>query len=286
MSLEGSYIPDYRATQLSKELKHYEVYKLDLDPLLTISRDQSEQIFLQFELGKNHSWPMELSKLDFKTEDFKLRVATPNGQKILPPGNTSFYNGFPANSGEEASQITFDDEVMIGSIKINGKQYFIEPVSRFNPKEAGNYFVVYEGKDVIAPHGKSCGSAVQDKAAARSIFKNDVGDIPINSTDCRQVEIALAADYSMYEKYNDIYELATHMLTILCLSQANFDDEFDRPLQFKVSEVFYCQLSGIAILGLHRQMPLSYSIVSRIGAIWMDLKMRITIWLLSGPTVS
>ena len=239
-TLEGVYVSNYRSKALAKEFNHYQVYKLNAQTINSISRSTKDDLFVQLILGDEYSWPTYLYKNDLRQEGYKIQVATENGVQTFNKGTAQTYLGNLSGDLKNFTSFTFDENYMVGMIKSGKERFFIEPVSRFDPKESEQYYVVYRTSEIIVPKDKKSGPSPslfeESKEFQRQRLPKENQMPPPN---CRQAEIALAADYSMLSQYNDdIYELETHLLTILNLVQTNYDDEFDSYIQFKVPTMF------------------------------------------------
>lgn len=234
--LTGTEIPSYKSEVLDEELKAYQVFKIDLSALQAISRSSRTAPFLHLQLGTRYNWPVQLSPNEIRTDSYQLTGITKSGMKSYPRSQVKTFEGNLALPDGGSTHFVIDNDQIYGALKWGQNEYFIEPVNKFNRNAPENYIVVYKDVDVNRVNGATCGSHFRGNDTPDHTEIENIIDLRMEN--CLQANVALAADYSMVEKFQDIYDLENHLLFILSLVQTNYDDEFNNgSIQFKASTI-------------------------------------------------
>ena len=231
ITITGTEIQGYSDAQLEKELTDYQVFKFNTTALdqLDLQRIDDLSLVIRF---PHDSWNMILAKEPLRAPSYTMQVNTNAGLQSLPGGNASAFNGILAN-GEKA-YFTLDQQYLLGTVSRDGHLAYFEPLTNFNKKAPQNYYVVYDEKDVVAISSDHHCAAKKVANRTSEVFQMNT----MTEENCVMADYALAADFSMYERYDDAYDTERQMLAILNLVKSNFDDEFLMPLSFRAIQTF------------------------------------------------
>ncbi|MBK8955070.1 MAG: PKD domain-containing protein [Saprospiraceae bacterium] len=128
----------------------------------------------------------------------------------------------------------------------DGKErFFIEPLNRENwsvSHPGKHQFIVYNSSDVNPIKGLTCGAELLDQKIQESHQhfdakqKNELRMPPCPK--CVEVQIALAADYTMFSKYLTVADVENQMFTIMADVQTVFDNEFQHQYEYQITGTF------------------------------------------------
>jgi hypothetical protein len=209
--------------ELSCKFQKFSVVKLESIPLSRFLKAKSRSFF-SLQLSDFLSWDIDLESSNLISTNYKLKVQTESGLQTISSHSDFLYKGKVRGSEkDEEVRLTIKEGFIYGSIQNQGKEYFIEPLSRFVASGKDEY-VVYEAKDVLTTEPFSCG--VQDRNAT---LQNEVEQqkglreqTPQGSI-CKRVKFISVADYSIYQKFgSDIAALETALLSNLNLAEGAF----------------------------------------------------------------
>ncbi len=220
-------LPLFKAKTISKS--HYEL-KNKFTSFTAINLETEKLV--QYVKGKQLSsfrlqvkdgliFDLDIQPSHITSSDYKLKVQTENGLATLPSNGDFLYKGKTKEGGEV--RLAIKEGFIYGSIQNQGKEYFIEPLSRFITANKDE-FIIYEAKDVIQKETFSCG--VNDKA---DLIKREeekektLREQTTLSIICKKIKIISVADYSMYLKFgSDVRAVETALLANLNLVEGAF----------------------------------------------------------------
>ena len=225
--LQGQLQNGQEYPKLKKVFNNYEVYKIDLQQLNDNQFSNPQISHLQLHLG-DHQWSINLTESELISESYQLQVIG----NVNEPTRRSVPINYIGDFNEGKANLTITNQLVLGSITDGDVTYYLEPLNRYLKEEADHYWVLYQGEDVKPNPGFRCGLPELMEEGGHIIQPRHTH---ANSSGCIQIDYALAADYSMYAKFEDLYDLEAYILAVLSLSQENFnDDNFTATMQFKV----------------------------------------------------
>lgn len=133
--------------------------------------------------------------------------------------------------------LSYGDGLVLCAIESDNRKYFIEPLRRYDPGASESLFVIYEHDDVKSSDGY-CGNAVADVGAqsANAAIQADAL-IGVTAT-ARIVDVAVAADYSMYVNHGaSLSNVTTYLTAIYNMVQNLYHGNFNYDLTMNISEI-------------------------------------------------
>ncbi len=172
---------------------------------------------LELALGDN-TMRFEIYPHDIRHPDYQLILRDGKKEKKVRPGQSYTYRGWNLDYPSQEIRLTITPDYVTGFVgDALGKRWFIQPAKDFDP-EAGSETVLYQAEDVIDDEERTCASTHVHEMGSPSS-----GNSNARSFSCKEVEVAIAADYSMYTKYNNnASALAQHLLDIKNLQEPNY----------------------------------------------------------------
>lgn len=207
----------------------YEIVSLEIEELLSL-RPAEKTASVNFRLGTaSGSLPFQLTPLNLRSADYQLKTTARGKLASLPSRKVSdqFRGRLELPTGGTAV-FTLDDNFVLGTWKHGDEIYHLEPLWRFWAEAPNTAYVLYTASSVPAlPNG--CGVEDVDNATTGEVnTQRAIGE-------CLEVEIALAADFEIYQALNsNAQSVENFMLNNLVNVQTNYDDEFDDELNYIV----------------------------------------------------
>lgn len=199
---------------LSKEFKKYQILKInDNTQLLT---DGAE-----FQINYLNKYSFELKENRFLDNDLKIAVKSENDVEYKKIDELGFDGKYFLNAnGAIDNQIAmslFQNQYTI-HIKNKEKEFYIEPLLKYDKSASSDNYVYYETIDILNPVVGEC-----------PVKENSVTDLEEitnyrfePSENCKTVELNFCVDYSMYITFNSINEVINRTLEILNLTQLDY----------------------------------------------------------------
>ena len=175
---------------------------------------------------------------DIRHPNYMLQVVTDTGVQVLERSPNTTFRGWNKDNatGDGDIRLTITDEYLAGVItSTNGEEVFLQPVQDFMALSSDE-IIVYREADVLSNVPISCGAKTMDHAP---LGLPEPGGKNSRSLACMEAEVAIAADYSMYQKFgSSTNAVANHLLTIKNMMEANysvFEMEFSVKTNFIVA---------------------------------------------------
>lgn len=226
--VEGKLIQERELKSLEKQFSQFEVFEIDPNSLAHFFRKNQSVSHLQLNLG-THNWSLQTNINPLKSEDYRLQTMNTNGITSLSSSIQNYQGHFPQGK----ANLTISFKSIIGTITEGGQTFYLEPLNRYLVEQPTSRWILYQEHNVLGHHHNfRCG--LTDFVEHPETIVRQAPQQTANQG-CIQANYALAADYSMYSKFDDIYDLEAYLLSILSLVQDNFNDNgFDSRLQLKV----------------------------------------------------
>ncbi|NBC24114.1 MAG: hypothetical protein GVX78_00675, partial [Bacteroidetes bacterium] len=259
-------------SQLEKTFRSYEVIAVEIDDqLVDLANNSGTELQIPFD---GRDFIMDLAKNGLIADNYSLR--TPSGlSRTTPAVPTDGYT----QKGQRVA-MTLNVNFLFGSwTDEHGEQIFIEPL-RFHDKSAQDaQHIIYYSKDVLDTTTGSCG--VTAKHHLHKGQANPNGSSKMQMNDCLEVEIALAADYLMFQKYGSVQDVEDRNIGVMNDVQTNYDDEFDTDLIYEIVEQFVSDCSscdpwtsstdpGTLLNSFTDWAPSGFNATHDVGQLWSD----------------
>ena len=225
---------------LSEQFKDWKIYEISSSDIFTQLQQTSNESQINLNLGKDYQWQLSLFPNDMRGLNYQVR----NTDGVVPHAlvNKAF-EGYEQILGGNV-RLTVDEDFIYGYIESGGEQYFIEPLWYFDADAPKNQFIVYDAHDVIPNKNATCAAVEMDN---HTEDLKDSHNHNKSNTDteaqrimgvCYDVELAIASDFSMFQKYGNIAGVENHNTGVMNNVQGNYDDEFNDELNFVIVTQF------------------------------------------------
>ena len=213
---------------LSTHFKNWKLIQLPSAKLSAIlNKNGIKETNIGLQLSKEIGFNIELEPSNIVSSNYKLTIQTPQGLKISKPQLNYLYKGKVKDKDGGDVRLTIKEGYIYGSIKKGEKEYFIEPVNRYDKETKKDEFIFYESQDVVSEN-MSCGFNDVSNTATRAMQHSGNSGILRPSSPqsgvCKKVKFLIATDYSMYKAFNnDIDALQTFLLSNLNMAEGLFN---------------------------------------------------------------
>ena len=228
---------------LNTKFLKYDIYELDISALnnfiqLNNTSDKKESSFA-ISLGEKYHWEMSITPYEIRSKNYVLRESTPSGVIEHPRSEVFTYKGALTNGEENEVRLSFRNGYVSGFIIDNGRELFIEPLTRFNKSAANNQFVVYETADLVDQH-VSCEAYGEEGHMELFHQEKQEKKSPINNKGnkkaCEEAEIALACDHTFFQAQgSSVYQAENEMIETLFLTDAMYAP---LDIRYKLVEIY------------------------------------------------
>jgi PKD repeat protein len=229
---------------LKQQFKAYALTTLRTDQVseLLHRKDYFPQLLLEV---NGQSYSFSLRAKDVRAPHYKLRVLTDQGVVELPRSRNNTFSGYSTDGGYDV-RITSDTNFFYGMLVEEHDELYIEPARHLVPGAPKNQFVVYRASDNLKKFSEeSCGvrqahtpDDFEDNGSTETTEEEFSGRV------CKVVQVALADDHLMFNKYGSITEVEDHNMAVINNVETNYDFEFNVDLEFSIVEIFIATTAG------------------------------------------
>jgi len=204
---------------LNQQFNSFQAFELDAHAIYGMINSDDFNNEIEWKFG-NREFSIYLYPHDIRHPDYLLQISTESGIQQLDPGPSYTYRGWNLDDPSREVRLSITPTYVTGFITdVDGTEWFIQPVSDFGDK-SNQALVLYKASDLIDTEIHACGT----KAGTHDTqMQLPGGSTNARSVACVQADVAIAADYSMYTKYNNnASSLAQHLLDVKNLMEPNY----------------------------------------------------------------
>ena len=229
-SFSGTPNDQYRhSVALSKAFKQWEVYSLDASGVLS-SVKSSQQTDVT--LGE-HRWKLDLIPAHILSPNYVLQVVTPEGKELHKQVEDPSYQGYETREGGQV-RLTLAPNFIYGFVEESADTYYIEPLSYYESSASADLFVVYADKSVIPHENAVCLAIERDHKRSELEHRAPPEDTPETISACYELELAIASDRSMFNKYFTITAVQNHNIGVINTVQTNYTGVFNHDIDYSI----------------------------------------------------
>lgn len=240
--------PQVPATAVEQFLD-YEVFQLDHTPLYDLWRTGGERIEFDLVPHTGTTVSLELYRYDLRAPNYVLRSGSRAGRgaKLHRRLPSAQYKGLTNSQDQQTAIVTIDSSYLLAYWQTEGEEFFLEPLWRFWPEAERDLYVRYRATGVVDSLG-TC-SAVNrfdgdhDHRHGHHHDHTAGASGRSNMGDCLEVDLAIAADFELFQDFGSVSATENWMLNGLALVQTNYDsqpgdEEFDDELRYLVTSTY------------------------------------------------
>ena len=235
---------------LSDNFDHYLVYELDIEKLNEYVKSTQYQDELELSLGSDYHWKLQLYANDLRSADYVLFASSDAEVKQMNVSDEviTFQGYLDAPHGKEV-RMSITNKMILGYVHDQDEYYYIEPLRNIKPLAAPNLFIVYKASDVIMSEDNFCAFSEMNKKDAHLINKNSAQfkrylNTSTGTTTCRELEVGIAADFSMFTKYGTTEDVINHIMSVFNLVIPRYQNQFTIDIDFVIVASFVATTNG------------------------------------------
>ncbi len=232
---------------LQSIFKKYSVYEIDSKAIVHHLKHTSWKKELTLQLADEYFWHLQLEQVIITTPETRIVLATEEGKEQEPFFFDKAFKGNIDNTGNNSEvRLVVDESFIYGYIEDKNDVFYIEPLSYFQDSPVQDHYVIYKNSDVKPNPNHICGAVeTASKSSQLNPELNGNGGANTKAGDCKAIGMFIAADYSMYQKYNQsIGNIANHVIGVINNVNGFYDDEFEDEIRFVVGGFFFSTCSS------------------------------------------
>lgn len=217
----------YASVRLHKMLSSWEVYSIDVQGMDAWLQANPSGTQTQINLG-NHQWALQLSPSGIISPNYNLQVETPNGIETVPSNAAKkAFRGVDVHGGGNV-RLTVDNDFICGFVLEGDEMVFIEPLWWHDNTVSRDLFVVYNASAVNRDFEGGC-MAIEWQEKNQHFQDEDLHEDEGDENRmmaCYEVELAIASDRSMFNKYGSVSDVEDHNIAVINNVQNNYNGSF------------------------------------------------------------
>jgi PKD repeat protein len=236
-------IPVKSGSPLDELFYDYHLGKVDFQALKATLSTRSQQHNFVLE-HPSFRWELEMFEHDVHSGDYVLTMGSDAGieRHHRKPANKSMIGYLRTARGGHAS-LVYADGFLAGMVEEAGRKLFFEQANAIDPALSPDVLVFYDSEKIYGNPNIECGYDRYIRGKQDMEIHENESQFSGRSH-CLQVEIAIANDFSVYQKRGSVANVENWNTTVLTLLQANYDDEFEHSLEFVQSASFVATSTG------------------------------------------
>jgi len=237
--VKAELLPNQKKASFDQQFYSYQLYQISLENLLSTARNNSNDFQVNFELGTQHNWNLHLYSHDILGADHMVTIEDENGQHTSKIKQNIAYRGYEMGNVKDEVRLTMDEDFLYGYVTKKGIKYFIEPAYYFDKSAAKNQFIIYSENEVRPNPNATCGlTELENQQHKLDHHQDDREDVGNSRMSCLDLELAIASDFSMVQKYGSALAVINHNIGVMNNVQINYDDEFGNEIRFIIVTQF------------------------------------------------
>ncbi len=277
---QGNPIKSLGDPALDAQFNQWEIYQLDILAFDNFVKNAGSSMEFSLKFG-TQNWDIQLEPRDIRGPNYVLSVLSDKGVQYLTPGENITFRGQLQGKNGGAVSLTIYKDFLYGFVEKGGDYFFIEPLWYFKPDAPKDRFVIYAASDVKPKPGAKCGfdEMLQHAPHAEELLEGPT--VGAEKMGCKEVDLAIASDLSMYNKYGSVFAVEFHNIGVMNNVQTNYDNEFNDELSFVIVEQFVVEppatdpwtnsTNAAALLNSFTAWgPTGFSQVHDLGQLWTD----------------
>ena len=207
---------------------HFEQFSLVQAELRTLYDQVTASPYFHIRFGDtDYSFGLAAQKL--LSEDYTVTVAGPERTEILRDFTVRTYTGL-REGGNGHISLTIDRDYLLAMFTIGDQLYFIEQMNDEGRSGSGSQLILYNAADAIRTANYTC---AVDETYRKSIETEQ--SLETRTNECGVVELAIASDATMYDKYNsDITQVLNHNIGVMNNVAFNYRHEFTDNIEYLI----------------------------------------------------
>ena len=229
---------------LSEQLTDYTVFQLTPNELFDNTSTIHDFINISFSAADAYSFRFEMTDSEIISENYVLQLASSGIISGYTPQIRAL-KGQIKNKPDSDIRLTFTQDQLYGMILDGEHSYFIQPINDFVDNAKNDVYILYEENAILDtfPENWCMSQQVQQNTPHLGSSSNP----PWNTSalvDCKEIEIALASDFAMFDHYGSISAVETRNIALINSVGTNYVGSFEFDYIFNIVEQFVSDCSS------------------------------------------
>ena len=221
-----------RKAVFNKYFSSYALGTLDKGQVFTLLQSRAQFDTLTVE-ANDITYTFSLEANDVRAADYVLSVFNGSTTEQMPRSPNKTYTG-KTLEGDLPVCITADEQFFTAMIMTSEGALFIESAKLTDPSAVDAQFVIYHERNVIQdPEHSMCG--VVNSSSEATPHQDTSGSREM--IECKEVELAIANDHLMFQKYGTVGHVELQNLAVINLVNTVYNNEFTYEIKHKVKEI-------------------------------------------------
>ncbi len=220
---------------IQEVLTHWQVYRLNPAVLQEFLGESPEQAAFTLRLGDRYEWSLRLQPSRVLAPGYFLQVATDKKVETHRRLRQIAYKGYEIRTSGKV-RLTVDKDFLYGFVETGGERYYIEPLWYHQPEAPRDLMLVYPMSAVI--RDRDYGNCIEVAADEHEHFREKYKDDVPESAGCYEIEIAIASDKSMFNKYGSVGAVEARNIGIINNVEGDYTGVFNHDMQFVIVTQF------------------------------------------------
>ena len=221
---------------IKKVLFDCEVYRLNALNIKQFIEDAPDATSFQLQLG-DHNWRLQLEPSGVLSPDYFIQVASEKGiQKQFRQDHRAF-KGTELNGGGHV-RITLDKDFIHGFVEADGDRFYFEPLWYHIPDAQRDLFLFYPVSAVNHDQDATCIELAGEEDLQQLQNSIKVNPDAPESSACYELEIAIASDKLMFNKYGSVSAVENHNIAVINDVNGDYSGSFNHDINIVIVTQF------------------------------------------------
>ncbi len=218
-------------------LREWQVYRINPMAVQQLLTESPENASFTLRLGDRYEWPLQLQPSRLLAPGYFLQVATENGTEMHRRRRDIAFWGYEMKNAGKV-RLTVDRDFLYGFVESAGERYYIEPLWYHQSDAQRDLFLVYPMSAVIRDHDHDHGDCMLLAAEEHEQYLEKKKDDAPEASGCYEIELAIASDKSMFNKYGSVGAVESRNIGIINNVQGDYTGVFNHDIQFVIVTQF------------------------------------------------
>jgi PKD repeat protein len=233
----GEPLPMEPPADVKQILTAWNIYRLPAGEMQQYANSPSEAGPMQVHLGAHH-WKLQLQPSNILSPGYTLQVSSDQGVERHSFSEHIAFKGTELSGGGRV-RLTMDENFIHGFVEENGERYYIEPLWYHDRTAEPDLFLVYPSSAVIYDPTVTCMELAANESMpnVEERLKKELEEAP-EFMACYELEMAIASDNSMFNKYGSVSGVEAHNIAVLNDVQGNYTGSFNHDINLVIVTQF------------------------------------------------
>lgn len=220
--------------QLEPVFLKWDIYRIDAKAMADYLKAKGQQGDIQLELGAQR-FQLSLQDNEIRPQNALMQLQTPQGLQTAANTGDVCFKGHESGGG--MVRLSIAEGLVYGYIRVGDLRYYIEPLRYYDDAAAADEFILYERRDVVPNENVTC-ALIETQEEFQDILHDAEKSEGAEAQACYQLDLAVAADRQMFDKYGSVSGVQNHIDGILNMVEGDYTGNFNHDIDFNIVTYF------------------------------------------------